>query len=311
LAPFKSPFAELLRGAIVHLAFFEPSTRTRVSFETASLLLGAQVINFGGDSTSVVKGESLEDTAATLGAMNPSVFIARHPHTGAAAKLAAYLECPVVNAGDGRGHHPTQALLDAATVNLYKPIWKESRHVAVNPGRFTRIFNTHRGAKTIGRQAGKQQAFSPLKILICGDVKNSRVARSNAEIWTRLGHDVTLAGPPQLLPCGSPYPGVKLSEVFDEHLESADVVMMLRIQKERIAGGAAGLRDFRSAYGLTRGRLTRLKKDALILHPGPCNRGIEIDCSVFEDGRCVIRGQVRMGVAVRMAVLAMLLGKLE
>ena len=275
-------FAGVLKGKIIHLAFFEPSTRTRVSFETAALFLGASAINFGGDATSIVKGESLEDTAATLEAMNPALMVVRHPHTGAAAKLAEYLACSVVNAGDGRGHHPSQALLDAATVHSEIPVWDESKDEAIPQG----LSKETRGAP---------REFRRLNVVIAGDIKNSRVARSNAQLWSMLGHKVILVGPPQLLPRVAPYPNVELSTNIDEFLPSADVLMMLRIQKERTIAGDSNFSGFRAIYGLTEQRLRMLRESALILHPGPCNRGVEVDDRVYSDIRCRIRQQVRFG----------------
>jgi len=274
--PNDAPFRKILNGVMIHLAFFEPSTRTRVSFETAAKLLGATTITFSSADSSIVKGESLEDTALTLLAMSPHIIVMRHPHTGSAQRLADYLPIPIVNGGDGRGHHPTQALLDAATIHNDKPIF---------------------------------DIANKLHIAIVGDIINSRVARSNAELWTRLGHKITLVAPKPFLPKLTPYKGIKLTSDFDSVLPAVDAVMMLRMQKERLEAGSTGAASLISQYALNNKRLSLLKPDALILHPGPCNRGIELDDSVYKDSRCRIREQVRFGVAVRMIVLAMLAGR--
>jgi aspartate carbamoyltransferase catalytic subunit len=216
----------------------------------------------------VKKGESLEDTAATLNAMRPDALVIRHRENGAAAAVARIMDAPVINAGDGTNEHPTQALLDAATMRLH-----------------------------LDRIEG-------LKVAICGDIKHSRVARSNAKLLPRLGAEVRLAGPPELMPEGIPHLSV------DEAIEGADVVMMLRVQRERLEedlGDAPG--EFLSRYGLTRERLARAAPDAVVMHPGPMNRGVEIDALVADDPqRSLIRLQVEMGVAMRMACLELLLG---
>ncbi len=271
-APNDAPFRKVLKGVMVHLAFLEPSTRTRISFETAAKLLGATTISFTNSDLSIVKGESLEDTAHTLLAMSPHVIVIRHPHAGSAHRLANYLPIPVVNGGDGRGHHPTQALLDAATIHAEKPIFDDTKK---------------------------------LNVAVVGDILNSRVARSNAELWTRLGHRVTLVAPNPFLPKATPYSRVELACDFDAILPTLDAVVMLRMQKERHEEGAIGTASLIFQYALNIKRLALLKSDALILHPGPCNRGVEIDDSVYNDSRCRVREQVRFGVAVRMVVLAM------
>jgi len=248
--PNDAPFANVLRGVTVHLAFFEPSTRTRISFETAAKLLGATTISMTGADSSVIKGESLEDTAYTLLAMSPHIVVMRHPETGAAARLAEYLPIPVVNGGDGRGHHPTQALLDAATVHAERPLWNDAVTDRFEP------------------------VAKPMRLAIVGDIKNSRVARSNAELWTRLGHRVALVGPRPLLPTAPPFANVELICDFDAIIGDIDVVMMLRMQKERIgegksdAGGdcsrTGGLETLVRQYALNSQRLARLRADALI-----------------------------------------------
>ena len=255
-----------LDGLTILNAFFENSTRTLLSFEIAANRLGAQVVTMQVEMSSIKKGETLEDTARTLNAMRPDAIVIRHGRSGAAADVAALVDCPVVNAGDGTGEHPTQALLDAATLQ---------RH--------------------FGRIEG-------LRIAICGDIKHSRVARSNAKLLTRLGAEVRLAGPPSLMPEHLP------SLSIDEAVEGADVAMMLRVQRERLEdelGDAPG--EFLARYGLTRERFARARSGAVVMHPGPINRGVEIDGALADDSGCsLILTQVEMGVAVRMACLDML-----
>lgn len=255
-----------LAGFTIINAFFENSTRTLLSFEIAANRLGAQVVTMQVEHSSIKKGETLEDTARTLNAMRADALVVRHGERGAPARLAEIMDCPVVNAGDGIGEHPTQALLDALTM----------RH------RF-------------GRLKG-------LKVAICGDIKHSRVARSNAKLLSRLGAEVCLAGPPSLLPEGA------ATITVDEAIEGADVVMMLRVQRERMEadlGDAPG--EFLSLYGLTAERLSRAAPTAVVMHPGPMNRGVEIDSAIADDpDRSLIWLQVEMGVAARMACLELL-----
>ena len=259
-----------LEGLTQFNLFFENSTRTLFSFEVAGKRLGAQVANFHPGGSSVRKGESLIDTALTLGAMRPDVMIVRHGETGAPHQVAEVAQCPVINAGDGTGEHPTQALLDALTMRRRK-----------------------------GRIEG-------LKVAICGDLRHSRVAGSNIRLLPRLGAELRLVGPPGLLPDDSR--GLPTFTDMDEGLAGADVVMMLRIQRERMEAEAAGsVADFHSGYGLTSKRLERAAPDAIVMHPGPMNRGVEIDGEVADHPtRSAIREQVEMGVAVRMAVLDVL-----
>jgi aspartate carbamoyltransferase catalytic subunit len=258
---------ERLAGLTQINAFFENSTRTLFSFEIAGKRLGAQVSNFHPAASSVRKGESLIDTALTLNAMRPDILVIRHEADGAAAEVAALMDCPVINAGDGRGEHPTQALLDALTIR-----------------------------RRLGRIAG-------VTVAICGDIRHSRVARSNAKLLPRLGADVRLAGPPELMPDGIPQLSV------DEAIDGADVVMMLRVQRERLEedlGDAPG--EFLSRYGLTSERLATATPAAVVMHPGPMNRGVEIDPLIADNPeRSLITLQVEMGVAVRMACLEILL----
>lgn len=261
--------AEVLAGRIVFNLFYENSTRTAMSFATATHRLGASAISLSVEHSSVKKGESLEDTARTLNAMRPDALVIRHRDNGAPAAVAEIVEAPVINAGDGTNEHPTQALLDAATIR---------------------------------RQLGR---IDGLTIAICGDIKHSRVARSNAKLLPRLGAEVRLAGPPDLMPSDLP----KLS--VDEAIRGADVVMMLRVQRERLdgeLGDAPG--EYLSRYGLTADRLARAAPDAVVMHPGPMNRGVEIESAIADDARrSLITLQVEMGVAVRMACLEMLVGE--
>jgi aspartate carbamoyltransferase catalytic subunit len=257
-----------LAGRIVFNVFYENSTRTAMSFATAAHRLGASPVSLSVEHSSVKKGETLEDTARTLNAMRPDALVIRHRESGAPAATALIMDAPVINAGDGTNEHPTQALLDAATIHQH-----------------------------FGRLEG-------LRIAICGDIKHSRVARSNASLLPRLGAEVRLAGPPELMPDGIP----RLS--VDEAIDGADVVMMLRVQRERLEedlGDAPG--EFLGRYGLTAERLARAAAGAVAMHPGPMNRGVEIDSAVADDPeRSLIALQVEMGVAVRMACLEILLG---
>lgn len=252
-------------------AFFENSTRTLFSFEIAGRRLGAQVTNFHAAGSSVSKGESLTDTARTLNAMRPDVMVIRHAAEGAAAEVATVMDCPVVNAGDGRGEHPTQALLDALTIRRRK-----------------------------GRIEG-------LTVAICGDILHSRVAASNLLSLPRLGAHVRVVGPDILLPETLPDQVQRFADL-EEGIAGADVVMMLRIQRERMEEAVSGsLGDFHARYGLTRERLRGAAPDALVMHPGPMNRGVEIDGDLADDvERSAILDQVEAGVAVRMAVLDLL-----
>ena len=256
-----------LDGLTILNAFFENSTRTLLSFEIAAQRLGAQMVTMQVEISSIKKGETLEDTARTLNAMRPDCLVVRHGTSGAPRAVADILDCPVVNAGDGTGEHPTQALLDAATL-------------------------MHR----FGRIEG-------LKVAICGDLAHSRVARSNGKLLPRLGAEVRFAGPPSLLP--DDFDG---SGSIDEAVEGADVVMMLRIQRERLdedLNDAPG--EYLARYGLTAERMARAAPEAVVMHPGPINRGVEIDGALADDpARSLITLQVEMGVAVRMACLELL-----
>ncbi len=261
-----------LRGKTIVNLFYEPSTRTRSSFEIAERVLSADSLSIAAAASSVTKGETLLDTARNLEAMNPDMVIVRHASSGAPHLLARHCRFSVVNAGDGAHEHPTQALLDALTMRQRK-----------------------------GRIQG-------LRVAIVGDILHSRVARSNLWLLKKLGASVTLAGPPTLMPPGLEQLA-KVSYRIDEAIEGADVVMMLRIQLERMSGGFfPTTREYHQRYGLTLERLARAGKDVLVMHPGPMNRGVEIASEVADGPYSVILDQVTNGVAVRMAVLYLLLG---
>jgi aspartate carbamoyltransferase catalytic subunit len=262
-----------LRGRTVINLFLEPSTRTRTSFEIAAKRLSADAINISGSASSTVKGETLLDTARNLDAMSPDVVVIRHALAGAAAMLADRIRAAVVNAGDGAHEHPTQALLDCSTIRAHK-----------------------------GRIDG-------LTVAICGDIAHSRVARSNIYALTRLGAKVRVAGPRTLMPIGVEGLGVEAHYRLEPALEGADVVMMLRIQTERRAGGRfPNTREYSRYFGLNPRRLALARPDAIVMHPGPLNRGVEIDPTVADGPRSVILDQVGRGVAIRMAVLYLLGG---
>ena len=264
-----------LRGRTVVNLFFEDSTRTRISFEAAAKRLSADVINFAAKGSSVSKGESLKDTALTLQAMGADAIVVRHHSSGAPHRLAAaeWTHGSVVNAGDGTHEHPTQALLDAFTMR---------RHLGDLSGR---------------------------RVTVVGDVLHSRVARSNALLLHTLGAEVTLVAPPTLLPVGVEQWPVKVSYDLDDALGGSDAVMMLRVQRERMAAAFfPSAREYSRRYGLDSRRMALLAEHALVLHPGPMNRGMEITADVADSARSVIVEQVSNGVAVRMAVLYLLLG---
>ena len=264
-----APRQERLTGKIVCNLFYENSTRTLMSFSLAAHRLGAAVVTLPVEHSSVKKGETLEDTARTLNAMGPDALVLRHRLNGAPDRVAGIMDCPVINAGDGTNEHPTQALLDALALR---------RH--------------------FGRTEG-------LKVAICGDIKHSRVARSNARLLPRLGVEVRLAGPPSLLPDDLPGSGS-----VDEAIAGADAVMMLRVQRERMEedlGDAPG--EYLDRFGLTAERLKRAAPHAVVMHPGPMNRGVEIEGELADDPqRSLITLQVELGVAVRMACLDLLAG---
>lgn len=262
-----------LRGRTVMTLFYENSTRTRSSFETAGKWMSADVINISASSSSVKKGESLKDTAATLASVGADAIIMRHPASGAAQLLRTWLpETSIINAGDGQHQHPTQALLDAVTMRQH-----------------------------IGDVAGKT-------VLIVGDILHSRVARSNVDLLHTLGANVVLVAPPTLLPTGVEFWPARVACDFDAEIENADVVMMLRVQAERMQGGFfPSHREYATLYGLSKARADRMKDSALIMHPGPMLRGMEINFDVADRDNAVVLGQVSNGVYTRMAVLFTLL----
>ena len=271
------PKVPALRGKTVVSMFYEDSTRTRLSFETAAKRLSADTMTFSAGSSSLRKGESLLDTVRTVEAMGIDAIVVRHRSSGVPQRIAGWIDASIVNAGDGWHEHPTQALLDAFTLRR------------------------HRG-----------DSFAGMKVSIVGDVKHSRVARSNVKALSALGADVTLVGPPTLMPPDLEGWPVTVSYDLDEVLPSTDVLYVLRIQMERQQEALfPSLREYANRYGITSERLARLPADALVMHPGPTNRGVEIDALVADDPRSVINEQVANGVAVRMAVLYMLLGSGE
>jgi aspartate carbamoyltransferase catalytic subunit len=274
-----------LSGLTIINAFFENSTRTLLSFEIAGKRLGADVINMAVAQSSVKKGETLIDTAMTLNAMHADAIVIRHGSSGAVRLIADKVDCPVLNAGDGQHEHPTQALLDALTIR-------------------------HALAEGASRDRTGGREFSSLVVTICGDLMHSRVARSNILCLTALGAEVRVCAPPALMPAGIEAMGVTPYLDFDAALAGADVVMMLRLQQERMAGQfVPSAREYRHLYGLTMNRLAKARPGALVMHPGPMNRGVEIDSNVAdligEDGtaRSLVTRQVEMGVAIRMACL--------
>ncbi len=263
---------DVLRGRTVLNLFFETSTRTRTSFELAGKRLGADVITMSPSGSAMAKGESLLDTATTLNAMAVDVLVVRHDQAGTAALLAQKVDASVINAGDGAHEHPTQALLDALTIRR------------------------HRGT------------LAGLTVAICGDILHSRVARSNVRLLSMMGSKVRLCAPPTLMPAAAAEWGVEVFTDLRAALREADVVMMLRLQRERMSSAfVPSAREFFRFYGLDREKLALARPDALVMHPGPMNRGVEIDSSVADDlAHSVIEEQVEMGVAVRMAVLDLL-----
>jgi aspartate carbamoyltransferase catalytic subunit len=270
-----------LRGRTVVNLFFEDSTRTRISFEAAAKRLSADVINFAVKGSSVAKGESLKDTALTLEAMGADAVVVRHSASGAPLRLAGWVRGSVINAGDGAHEHPTQALLDAFTIR-----------------------------RRFGRGSG--EALDGLRVTIVGDVLHSRVARSNVWMLHLLGADVALVAPPTLLPIAIDDWPCSVSYDLDAALPKSDVVMMLRIQQERMnAAYFPSVREYSRRYGLDSARLRQLPEGAIVMHPGPMNRGVEIAAEVADSPRSTIVEQVANGVSVRMAVLYLLLGGLE
>jgi aspartate carbamoyltransferase catalytic subunit len=267
------PKVPALRGKTVATLFFEPSTRTKLSFERAAKALSADILSFSPGTSSLKKGESLKDTVLTVKAMGADLMVVRHKSTGAAWRVAEWTDLPVVNGGDGAHQHPTQALLDALTLRQH--------------------FGDLNG----------------LRIAIVGDIRHSRVARSDVWAFTTLGAEVTLVAPPTLLPADLTGWPVTATTQFDDVLTEVDAIYVLRVQAER--GGASvfpSVAEYRQRFGMTDARFNRLKPDTIVLHPGPMIRGIEIDGGVADDPRCKVLEQVTNGVAVRMAVLFQLLG---
>ena len=265
----------LLRGKRVILLFYEPSTRTRSSFEIAAKTLGATTVLVQASGSSIEKGESLLDTGYTLRAVGADVIVIRHPNSGAPHLMAAHLDIPVINAGDGMHEHPSQALLDAYTILRHK--------------------KTMRG----------------LRVVIVGDIYHSRVARSGIHLMSKFGAQITMCGPPELVPdvCASLQPGLKITRHLEEGLRGADVIMLLRVQKERLAGLNLKLGEYVDHYQLTTERMRIAKRDAIIMHPGPIIRGLELTSDVADSAQSVIVAEVGNGVPVRMAILTRALGK--
>jgi aspartate carbamoyltransferase catalytic subunit len=265
-----------LRGKTVVNLFYEPSTRTRTSFEIAEKRLSADTLNVAVAVSSVLKGETLADTARNLEAMSPDIIVLRHPSSGACHMLSRFCRSRIINAGDGMHEHPTQALLDAFTIREHK------------------------------------KQIEGLKVAIVGDLVHSRVLRSNVLLLTKLGADVWVSGPPTLLPPGIERLGVHVTTSVEEAVTDADVIMMLRIQQERMQGAFfPSLREYFNVFGMTAERVRRAKSDVIIMHPGPINRGVEIASDVADGPYSVILEQVANGVAVRMAVLYLLAGGVE
>jgi len=265
-----------LRGKTVVNLFYEPSTRTRTSFEIAEKRLSADTLNIAVQSSSVLKGETLADTAMNIEAMSPDMIVLRHASSGACHLLSRICRSRIINAGDGMHEHPTQALLDEFTIRQHK------------------------------------KSIEGLKVTIVGDLLHSRVLRSNVLLLTKLGADVWVSGPPTLVPRGIEQLGVRVTTSVDEAVAGADVVMMLRIQQERMQGAYfPSLREYFNLFGMTVERIGRAKPDVIIMHPGPMNRGVEIASEVADGPYSVILEQVANGVAVRMAVLYLLAGGVE
>ena len=265
-----------LRGKTVVNLFYEPSTRTRTSFEIAEKRLSADTLNIAVAASSVLKGETLADTAMNIEAMAPDMIVIRHASSGACHLLARICKSRIINAGDGMHEHPTQALLDAFTIREHK------------------------------------KRIEGLKVAIIGDLLHSRVLRSNALLLTKLGADVWLSGPPTMIPAGIERLGVRVTTSVEEAVADADVIMMLRIQQERMQGAFfPSVREYFSVFGMTVERVKRARPDVIIMHPGPMNRGVEIASEVADGPYSVILEQVANGVAVRMAVLYLLAGEPE
>ena len=262
----------ILKDYLVINLFFENSTRTKASFEIAAKLMSADILNISVSTSSIKKGETLIDTAATLNAIHPDFLILRHPNSGTAEMLSKHVQCSIINAGDGRHEHPTQALLDAAVIK------------------------------------DKNRNLEGLKVLICGDILNSRVARSNIYLLTTMGAEVKVVGPPTLIPKGIENMGVKVSNNLQISLKSADIVMILRLQNERMDGSETpSKREYYNFFGINEENIKIAKDNVFVMHPGPMNRGVEIDSLLADNNEIsLIKNQVEMGVSVRMACLEML-----
>lgn len=265
-----------LRGRTIINLFFEPSTRTRTSFEIAGKRLSADVINISGSTSSTVKGECLLDTAYNLEAMNPDILVVRHSSSGVPEMISRHIQCPVINAGDGTHEHPTQALLDLLTLREHK------------------------------------RNLEGLKVAIVGDITHSRVARSNIHAMLKLGMEVKVVGPPTMIPVGVENLGVTVAHDLTDGIKDVDAIMMLRIQMERQNQGLfPSFREYANLFCLTAQKLKNAKKDVLILHPGPVNRGVEIALDVLESTHSLVLNQVTNGVALRMALMYLLLGETD
>jgi aspartate carbamoyltransferase catalytic subunit len=264
----------LLRGKRIALLFYEPSTRTRVSFEFAAKLLGTDTSVIGATTSSIEKGESLVDTGKTLQALGADCIVVRHPSSGAPQVLARNLRIPIINAGDGMHEHPSQGLLDAYTMLRHK------------------------------------KSFKGLKVTMIGDIQHSRVVRSNIHLLSKFGSEIVLCGPVELLPetAATLAPGIRITRHIDDAARKADVIMMLRVQKERLAGLKLAAGKYVAQYQLTAERLKLAKSDAIVMHPGPMIRGMEIQSEVADSPQSVIEEQVHNGVYVRMAILAACMG---
>src|SRR5215469_10505102 len=273
----KAKKLDLMKGRTLVNLFFEASTRTQSSFELAGKRLGADVVNMSPRSSSISKGETLIDTAVTLNAMQPDILVVRHAASGAASLLSQKVSCSVINAGDGQHEHPSQALLDALSMR-----------------------------RAFGRVDG-------LKVAICGDILHSRVARSNVALLTMLGAHVRMVGPPTLMPAGVDRWGIETHHDMKTGIAGVDVVMMLRLQLERMQGALVpSMREYFRFWGLDREKLAKAAPGVRVMHPGPMNRGVEIDSDVADDlGVSLIQDQVEMGVAARMAILASIAARLE
>jgi aspartate carbamoyltransferase catalytic subunit len=265
----------LLRGKRIVLLFYEPSTRTRTSFEFAAKSLGAMTTVVHSSGSSIEKGESILDTGYTLRAIGADCIVMRHPSAGAPHLMARHLDIPVINAGDGMHEHPSQALLDAVTILKHK------------------------------------KSFNGLHVAIIGDVLHSRVARSTCHLLTKFGVKITLCGPPEFVPevASTLAPGLRITRHIEEALRGTDVIMLLRVQTERLAGQKISLQDYIARYQMTPARLKLAKRDALVMHPGPIIRGLELTADVADGSQSVIVDEVRNGVPTRMAILARALGR--